>query len=163
MPTSNPYRKRTWRGVTLENRSISSLEWAEKHWRAKKGHGKRIVPVQGSFSNAVKASGATHAGGGAVDISVNGLSLQERRSLVRWLRRSGWAAWYRPPVRNLWGAHIHAILLGNKTASAAAKWQMSEYLADRNGLTNAAPDRAWRPSPIPRWSHKRNKPVKPKK
>lgn len=156
---TKPYGRRTWRGVTLENRSISALEWVEKRWTAGVGKGKRLVPVQGSFSTSVRQSGQTHAGGGSVDLSVAGLSRKQRRRLVRIMRRAGWASYYRPPMAGVWGPHIHAILLGNKTASAAAKWQMSEYRAGRDALTGGSPDRAWRPHRIPRWSHKRNRPI----
>lgn len=158
---TKPYARRTWRGVTLENRMISAVEWAEKHWQKGVGKGKTLVPSQGSFSTSVSASGNTHALGSALDVSVSGMTPKQRRRLVRWLRRSGMAAYYRAPLAgpNGWGPHIHMIQLGGKHASDAARWQMAEYLAGRNALTNAAPDRAWRPKPIPRWSHRRNRPI----
>lgn len=151
---TDPYQRVWFRGVLLERRTVSALEWVERRF------GKQVVITQGSFSTSVNASGATHAGGGALDISVVGLSVKERRRLVRLLRRAGFAAYFRPFVPGLWPSHVHAVLLGNKTASAAAQWQMSEYRAGRNALSNAGPDRAWRPRVPRRWSHRQGRPVK---
>lgn len=154
---SKPYGRTTWRGVTLENRTVSALEWAEKHWRKGVGKGQTLRPSQGSFSTSVGASGQTHAGGGACDLSVAGMTPRQRRRLVRWLRRAGICAWYRAPSA-IWGPHIHLILPG-RTNSSAAKWQVGEYNAHRTGLTAGAFDPTWRPRKPRRWSHRRNKPI----
>lgn len=106
--------------------------------------------VQAGYSTAVAASGNTHAGAGALDISVRGMTRATIDLVVKTLRRCGFAAWYRPYN---WdgrggGAHIHAVLIGNKNASAAAKSQWGAFRRFLNGLANGAADRFWHPAKI---------------
>lgn len=62
---------------------------------------KRIA--QGSYTDELSASFGTHAGGGAVDISIRNPANPAERlfgevtAMVRALRLAGFAAWYRPP------------------------------------------------------------------
>ena len=97
------------------------------------GRGSPLNVIQGSYTNALAASFGTHAGGGAVDISVRValtsslvLSETEQLDLVRALREVGFAAWLRlpadlkPPVT----LHIHAIGIGDAELSEAARQQM---------------------------------------
>lgn len=148
------YDKITWRGVTLNRRTAAALEWAEKK------SGVKVSPSQGSYNTSVDASGTTHAGGGAVDIRTVYLSKTARVKLVKTLKDAGFAAWHRKAVPGLWGEHIHAIALDDRSASASAKWQMGEYLAGRNGLTNQAKDPgAYRPKPQTKFNYQRGKPV----
>src|SRR5690606_1750144 len=104
--------------------------------------------VQGSYNTSVGASAGTHSGGGAVDISVSGLSTSRRNSLVLELRKAGWAAWYRTPSEGPWSAHIHGIAMGDAEASPQAKDQMAAYKAGRNGLANNRPDTGPRVDPV---------------
>lgn len=100
--------------------------------------------TQGSYSDAVAASFGTHAGGGAVDLSV----LQRGTYTVLWddiepviraLRTAGFAAWLREygelhadsPI------HIHAIAIGDAELSPAAQLQLTGetgYFRGFNGL-----------------------------
>lgn len=99
-----------------------------------RGRGSPLNVVQGSYTDALAASFGTHAGGGAVDISVRValtssvvLSETEQLDLVRALREAGFAAWLRlptdlnPPV----SLHIHAIAIGDVELSEAARRQLT--------------------------------------
>lgn len=165
---SDPYERRWWRGVLLDNRTISALEWAEarylKNQKTGKKRGKNRKPwkfSQGSYNKGgVGASAGTHDGGGAVDWSVTGMGPKQIKGAVKWTRKAGFATYERDPIPGTWGRHIHGILLGHRTASSGAKQQMDQYRAGRNALANNQPDREWRPKTIPRWSHRQNKPIK---
>src|SRR5699024_4966479 len=137
------YARSWWRGIQVDNYMILGLETAEKK------AGFRFRYTQGGYNaGGVTASAGTHDGGGAVDIDVRGMSRATINKIVNSLRKSGWAAWYRPYIANLWIAHIHAIQLGNARASSGAKHQIREYKAGRNGLANYGPDTHWRPKKI---------------
>jgi hypothetical protein len=104
--------------------------------------------TQGSYSNAVAASFGTHAGGGAVDLSVlrretYTVLWDDIEPLLRALRAAGFAAWLREygelypdsPI------HIHAIAIGDGELSAAAEDQLtgpSGYFRGYSGLPVAA-------------------------
>jgi len=100
--------------------------------------------TQGSFTNAVEASFGTHAGGGAVDLSVMSpgtytILYEEINPLIRALRLAGFAAWFRD-LNDLYDgspAHIHAIAIGDRTLSLAAREQLAGpfgYFWGYNGL-----------------------------
>ena len=95
-----------------------------------------LTIVQGSYNaGGVAASAGTHDGGGAVD-----LAPYDHARKVLELRRAGFAAWYRPAIPGLWGAHVHAVLIGNKRLSAGARAQVAEYLAGYDGLAGDGRD-----------------------
>jgi hypothetical protein len=96
---------------------------------AEKILGKIFHITQGSYSTSVAASGSTHAGGGVFD-ATSPVSVAAQSAL----RRAGFAAWIRSPSQGPWPYHIHAVALGDKTASAAAKAQMASYRAGGIGL-----------------------------
>ena len=88
--------------------------------------------TQGSYSDAVSASFGTHAGGGAIDLSVMRQGTytvlwDDIEPLLRALRVAGFAAWLREygelhpdsPI------HIHAIAIGDRELSAAAQEQLT--------------------------------------
>ena len=158
---SKPYARTTWRGHRFDQRTVSALKWAEKHYLAvapKKRTPWRVG--QGSYS-AGSLSAGTHSGGGAVDIMFAGLTKKQQRATTKWLRRAGFAAWSRVDAR-VWGAgnqHAHAVLRGHRTASPAAKTQMVAYDNGRDGLIDNAKDREWRPKRKRRWSHRQNRPI----
>ncbi len=88
--------------------------------------------TQGSYSNNGQASFGTHLGGGAVDISVirpNGTDAlyAEVERLVRALRVAGFAAWLRDwgELSEGSGIHIHAIAIGDRELSDAAREQLT--------------------------------------
>lgn len=148
-----PSSKVNWRGVRVSDRTRKALEWAERE------SGIRISPSQGSWSTSVAASGNTHAGSGVVDIRIGSLSNTQRKKLNRTLRRAGFASWVRGPADGM-PYHIHAVLLDDAAASQAAKWQQSEYLRGKSGLSSGKIDNdIWRPDPLTRFSWLRNRPV----
>lgn len=157
--TSDPYSRVTWRGHRFDNRTVSAIKWAEKNWQAvapKKRPPWRIG--QGSYSDGSLSAG-THNGGGAVDIMFSGLTVKQRRSAVRWLRRAGFAAWGRTGSGWVGNEHVHGILRAHNTASWQAEQQVVAYDNHRNGLANNAYDGTWRPKRPRRWSHRQNKPL----
>jgi hypothetical protein len=129
----NPYGRTTRRsGVVLNWRTVEMLEVAEMHYLDQLG----IVPLrlaQGSYTTAVAASGGTHAGGGALDVSVRNLTTDQRKSVVWALRKQGFAAWLRTPAQGF-VYHIHAIAVGDHEMSAAAAQQVVWYKQGLNGL-----------------------------
>lgn len=157
---SKPYSRTVWRGYTFDHRTVSALRWAEEHYLRQDKTRKPWRIGQGSYSTRVDASAGTHDGGGVADIMFAGVSAKDRHATVRWLRRAGFAAWAREGAA--WGAnndHCHAVLLGHRTASPAAKAQMASYRAHRDGLAYNGYDTSWRPKKPRRWSHRKNKPI----
>jgi hypothetical protein len=133
----DPYERISWRGVTANRRTVEMLEITEL---------RGLMPLaplripQGSYTTGVSASAGTHSGGGALDISVRDLTTAERDRVVRELRETSFAAWYRPYLAGVWPAHIHAIAIGDKEMSAAAAEQVVQYRNGQNGLANHGAD-----------------------
>lgn len=88
--------------------------------------------TQGSYTDSVAASFGTHAGGGAVDLSVMRRGTytvlwDDIEPLLRALRAAGFAAWLREygelhpdsPI------HIHAVAIGDVELSQAAQEQLT--------------------------------------
>lgn len=126
-----------WRGVRVNPASVPSLDAIA----LLSGPNVRITPTQGGFNRGgVAASAGTHDGGAAIDLSVAGWSQAQIEAVVRLMRECGWATWYRPYLKNVWPSHIHAIRVGDPTASRGAKNQLSDYEAGRNGLANRGRD-----------------------
>lgn len=97
--------------------------------------------VQGSYNaGGVTASAGTHDGGGALDISVYGMDLAEKKRVVREGRLAGFMAYYRPTLPGVWNEHIHAGALGDPEASDGLKTQFKEYYAGEDALADHAPD-----------------------
>lgn len=149
-----------WRGVQITARQRDALRWAEKQVQ-KKFPGVTLLPAQGSWSSSVAASGSTHSGSGAVDIRTVMLTDEQRKAVVVALKKAGQAAWFRPVN---WdgrggGQHIHAIDRRTTGESSSAKWQVGQYDAGKNGLSNAAPDKTFRPKPPVHWDYPNGKPV----
>lgn len=96
----------------------------------------KLTLHQGSYNaGRVSASAGTHDGGGVID-----LAPYDHARKVRELRRHGFAAWFRPAIPGLWGAHIHAVQIGNRKLAPSAARQVEAYLAGRNGLASNGPD-----------------------
>lgn len=140
-----PQDKVRWRGVLLNKRTKDALVWAERK------SGVRVSPTQGSWSTSVVASGSTHSGGAAVDLSVRNLNAPQLRRLLDALKDAGLAAWHRVPVPGLWGEHIHAIGILDPSASASAKAQVVSFLDGKDGLRGNRVDGTYRPSPAVYW------------
>jgi hypothetical protein len=103
--------------------------------RCEKDFGVKFVLTQGCCNKGgVSASAGTHDCEGVVDFSVNGLTMSQANKLVRALRKVGFAAWYRPYIKGLWGAHIHAVAVGCKNLPKSAANQVSALRNGRDGL-----------------------------
>ena len=130
-------------GETLNQRTLAMLAHAQNLYGGEINLTGYAL-TQGSYTSAVSASFGTHAGGGAVDLSV----MREGTYTVLWddipsllnaLRAAGFAAWLREygelhpdsPI------HIHAIAIGDKELSPAAQDQLTGpagYFRGSNGL-----------------------------
>lgn len=122
----------------------AALEVAERRL------GYPLTVVQGSYNaGGVSQSAGTHDGGGVVDL----LAWDWQRK-VRVLRSIGFAAWYRPAIKGLWGAHIHAVMIDHGRLSASAAQQVAAYRGGRDGLKSNLVDTFWRPSPIPVFDYR---------
>ena len=137
-----PFDRTTYGDVRpkpVDWKTRAALEEAERRL------GYDLTVVQGSYNpGGVRQSGGTHDGGGVVDL----LAWDWQRK-VRVLRSIGFAAWYRPAISGLWGAHIHAVLIDHGRLSSSAAAQVASYRAGRDGLKGNRADTFWRPSPIP--------------
>lgn len=143
------------RRVTIDGKVVNKATY-DMLARAKARSGVNFRVIQGSYNaGGVTASAGTHDGGGAVDISVVGISWRNVQELVLCLREVGFAAWYRPDLPGKWDAHIHAIRLDDPEASSGARNQMVAYRNGRDGLAGNGPDNGPRLNPIPVWPIKR--------
>ncbi|QLQ36651.1 peptidoglycan-binding domain-containing protein [Micromonospora robiginosa] len=122
------------RGVQVNTRTKAMLLEAERLL------GRQLGITQGSYNSGVDASAGTHDGGGALDLSVSGLSSATRTDVLRRLRTVGFAAWLRTPDQGDWGYHIHAVALADTDQSTGAQNQAGDYYLGRNGLANRGPD-----------------------
>lgn len=157
----DPYAKVRFRGVTLDRRTRAAFLLLERRYRAvaPKKRGKLRIG-QGSYSNG-SMSGSTHSQGGALDVMFAGLNPKQRRAVVKFGRKVGFAMWGRVDP-NVWGAgneHAHGILRGHRTASDAAKTQVVAYDNGRDGLVSNKPDTAWRPKVKRRFSYRQMRPI----
>ena len=124
------YERVTFKGERFNERTLWMLHRADELYT---GRGDPLRVTQGSYSTAEDASFGTHAGGGAVDISIRVksnpqliLSETEANELVLALRQAGFAAWLRlpndltPPVPT----HIHAVAIGDAELAPQARRQI---------------------------------------
>ena len=126
----------------------AALEEAERQL------GYPLTLAQGSYNGSPDSdSPGTHDGGGVID-----LPAWDWQRKVRALRSVGFAAWYRPAVKGLWEAHIHAVLIDHGRLAPVAAGQVAGYRAGRDGLKSNRPDEFWRPSPIPVFRYPPNHP-----
>jgi hypothetical protein len=127
--TPRPYDRTTYDGKTVD--WLTKMALIDTAGRL----GYDLTVVQGSYTSGVSASGGTHDGGGVVDLAAN-----DHARKVRELRRTGFAAWYRPARPGVWSAHVHAVLIGNLRLSPEARDQVAEYLAGYDGLAGEGRD-----------------------
>jgi hypothetical protein len=152
----DPQERVYFRSKKLNRRTIAALKYAEKI----DGIKQLYVIAQGSYNRGgVSQSAGTHDGGGAVDISDSNLTDEDRKKVVRALKDSGFAAWFRPEIPGYWGSHIHAILKNDPEISSGAAQQVASFNRGRSGLRGDAPDPTYRPDPPVRFSYNQNKPV----
>ena len=110
--------------------------------------------TQGSYTDDESASFGTHAGGGAVDLSV----LRKGTYTVLWddippllhaLRTAGFAAWLRE-YGELYSdspIHIHAIAIGDRELSPAAQDQLTGEAGYFRGYSGIPPEAGKDPTP----------------
>jgi len=126
--------KVSFRGVTLDSRTRDQMVEVERLV------GFATRPTQGSYSRAIGASAGTHAGSGAIDLSVRGLTATQRYRLVKAMRIVGMATWYRPYRYRVWAAHIHGISIASSGLTSAARAQVFEYKNGGDGLAGSGKD-----------------------
>jgi len=138
---------RLWvNGAQLNARTLAMLDHAQALYQAQGGViDFRLAITQGSYNaGGVAASFGTHDGGGAVDLSVRSrvdwsVLEDEIEPMIRALRVAGFAAWLRD-TGELYPEsviHIHAIAIGDRELSEAARAQIDGrfgYLRGFNGL-----------------------------
>jgi peptidoglycan hydrolase-like protein with peptidoglycan-binding domain len=113
--------------------------------------GYRLVLAQGSYNpGGDPTSAGTHDGGGVVDISVTGMTADQRTAVALALRQVGFAAWIRNPSQADWPWHIHAAAINDTDLSSEAQHQIGDYYLGMNGLANRGPDDGPR-IPIETW------------
>lgn len=140
------YERVTVNEETISARTLWMLRRAAELYT---GRGDPLRVTQGSYSTTEDASFGTHAGGGAVDISIRVksnpqliLSEAEANELVLALRQAGFAAWLRlpndliPPVPT----HIHAIAIGDAELSPEARRQIDGPEGYFKGLDGVIPE-----------------------
>jgi hypothetical protein len=125
----DPLTRVTFRGKTMDRKTAAALAIAEDRL------GYELAVVQGSYNPGVGASAGTHDRGGVVD-----LAPYDRERKVRVLRRLGFAAWFRPAIPGLWGAHVHAVMIGHQDLAPAAAQQVTAYRAGLDGLAGGDKD-----------------------
>lgn len=118
-------------GWTINQRTLAMLTHAQELYGSKLELTGSVI-TQGSYSNAVSASFGTHAGGGAIDLSVMHegtytVLWEDIEPLLRALRVAGFAAWLREygELYTDSGIHIHAIAIGDQELSPAAEEQLT--------------------------------------
>ena len=134
-----PGDRRVWSGVTLNVRTIRMLKAAG---RRVGGRSCVLDATKGSYTGPDGSSQATHAGGGAVDLSIRTRCGRSIKRVVRKLRRVGFAAWYRNWPGN---RHIHAVAISDPdmaTEIAFPGWfdareQIVAFAQRKNGLNGA--------------------------
>jgi hypothetical protein len=136
-----------WRGRRFNERTVAMLQEMERLL------GFKLVYTQGSYNKSVAASGGTHDGGGAVDISVKDQRTGElfpmiRRQRIRDAgRQVGFAMWIRDPSQSPdfpW--HVHGIAIDDEELSPGAAAQVVQYHKGTNGLVSHGKDdgpRTW--------------------
>ncbi|MEU4742590.1 peptidoglycan-binding domain-containing protein [Actinosynnema sp. NPDC023658] len=124
----------TYHGATMNTRTKAMLVEAERLL------GRSLGITQGSYNpGGVAGSAGTHDGGGALDISVSGMTATTRTTVTRALRQVGFAAWIRTPAQGF-EYHIHAIALSDPDQSSGAQHQSGDYYLGFNGLADRAAD-----------------------
>jgi hypothetical protein len=131
----------------LNLRTLAMLDQAQSLYNTESGIIRfREAIMQGSYNKGgVAASFGTHDGGGAVDLSVRSrdadrhILTDEIAPMLRALRVAGFAAWLRDTGELYPGSpiHIHAIAIGDKELSSAARGQIDGtfgYLRGFDGL-----------------------------
>lgn len=128
---SDDYTIITVKGQLLNQRTYDMLIYAQSLYNGQIDITGSAI-TQGSYTTAVEASFGTHDGGGALDLSVMApgtytILEDEIEPLIKALRLAGFAAWYRDFNDIYEGSppHIHAIAIGDRELSLAAREQLA--------------------------------------
>lgn len=156
------------RTFVCTNRTAAHLRWTIAEL-ARRYPGARLVIIQACYHTGVDASAGTHDKDGVFDVYIEGLSWWEAQ---RFLRRCGWAAWFRHTGTwenpSDWHIHMCSIperLPNNPTLSQIERafdllgievgefvpGQIDDYFAHALGLKGqhrAGLDRSWFPNDI---------------
>ena len=127
------------------------LREAERLAQAKDPRIHDFVLNQGSFSNSVSASGGTHSGPGAFDLSTRGYTEEQKDLIGLLLRTVGFASWRRSPSQGDWGEHWHGIARGTEGLPRNARNQVQNYLDGKTGLRGGGLDHQQRPAQDLTW------------
>lgn len=135
----------TYRGGLMNTRTKAMLVEAERLL------GRSLTVTQGSYNpGGVPGSAGTHDGGGALDLSVSGMTATTRTTVARVLRQVGFAAWIRTPAQGF-DYHIHAIAVNDPDQAPGAQHQAGDYHLGLNGLADRGPDDGPAVSPKRTW------------
>ena len=134
-----PGARRAWSGVTLNVRTIRMLKTAG---HLVGGRSCTLDATKGSYTGPDSSSQATHAGGGAVDLSIRTRSGRTVKRIVHKLRQVGFAAWFRNSTGN---QHPHAVAISEPARSteiAFPGWfdmreQVVGFAQGKDGLNGA--------------------------
>jgi hypothetical protein len=156
---SDDYTIITINGHKLNQRTYDMLSYATELYQGSIDITGSAI-TQGSYTVAVPESFRTHSGGGAVDLSVLApgtfdVLYDEIDPLIYALRLAGFAAWFRDFNEVYKGSpvHIHAIAIGDRELSLAARDQLAGpygYFWGYDGLPrdNGVPQRDPHGGPI---------------
>jgi hypothetical protein len=134
-----PGSRRVWSGVTLNVRTIRMLRTAG---HLVGGRGCVLDATKGSYTGPDSSSQGTHAGGGAVDLSIRTRCGRTVKRIVHKLRQVGFAAWFRNWSGN---QHIHAVAISDPDMSTEiafpgwfdAREQIVGWAQGKDGLNGA--------------------------
>lgn len=129
MTIADPLQVIPYGGKKTDRKTAAGLDTAARRL------GYELTLMQGSYNEGVSASGGTHDRGGVVD-----LAPFEHARKVKVLRDLGFAAWYRAPRPGVWGAHVHAVMIGHQDLSPTAFEQTQDYKAGLDGLAGNSRD-----------------------
>ncbi|MBI5509211.1 MAG: hypothetical protein HY903_10700 [Deltaproteobacteria bacterium] len=123
---THDYKRLVGEGHTLNRRTVFMLKAAERLLPREV----RFRVLQGSYLGGVERGAHPHMGGGVVDLAEDGLEAENIERVVQALRSVGFAAWHRTRSDH---PHIHAVAIGDRELSPAARWQVNAYFAGRDG------------------------------
>lgn len=104
----------------------------------------RLVVIQGCYNTGVAASAGTHDFDAVLDVQIVGLDWLAAQAF---LRKCGWAAWYRYPPT--FSSHIHMVSLGYPgQVGIYVPGQVADYYGHRSGLAGHVADNTWHPIDI---------------
>lgn len=138
------------------------LAWQALYRKKSKQPKFKIQLAQGSFNDDVPASGSTHFGDAVADIRTRAVGI-DTPDEIRLFTQCGKQVGAQPFVRDerdRMPPHVHSLFATDAQMSDSAKWQVAEYDAGRNGLTNRKRDRnPYRVKPKLRYSYTQGKAV----